>query len=81
MANASDVLSEILGSAEENAALQAGAQTYRAKPSRAAAARDLLRAFWRTHAASPRCWSLTTIPRRWHASDRRSEDNTRIHRH
>ena len=44
------VLSQIPGSADENAALRAGAQAYQGKPSRAAALRDLLLRFWRTYA-------------------------------
>jgi len=46
------VLSQIPGQTDEDAALLAGAQTYGGKPSRAAALRDLLLGFWRTHAAS-----------------------------
>ena len=46
------VLSQIPGPADADAALQAGAQTYQAKPSRAAALRDLLLDFWRTHGPS-----------------------------
>jgi len=46
------VLSQIPGTADEDAALQAGAQTYQAKPSRAAALRELILDFWRTHAGS-----------------------------
>jgi CheY-like chemotaxis protein len=43
------VLSQIPGPADENAALQAGAQAYQAKPSHAAALRELLLGFWCTH--------------------------------
>jgi len=44
------VLTQIPGASDEQAALQAGAQAYQAKPSRAAALRELLLDFWRTHA-------------------------------
>jgi CheY-like chemotaxis protein len=43
------VVSQIPGSADETAALGAGAQSYQAKPSRPAALRDLLVGFWETH--------------------------------
>jgi putative two-component system response regulator len=43
------VLTQIPGAADERAALDAGAQAYHAKPSRAAALRELLLDFWRTH--------------------------------
>jgi chemotaxis family two-component system response regulator Rcp1 len=43
------VLSQIPGPADEHAALDAGAQTYHAKPSTAAALRELIGDFWRTH--------------------------------
>jgi len=43
------VLSQIPGPADEDAALQAGAQAYQGKPSRAMALRDVLLGFWRTH--------------------------------
>jgi len=43
------VVSQIPGRADEEAALRAGAQTYHAKPSRAAALRELILEFWRTH--------------------------------
>lgn len=44
------VLTQIPGPADERAALGAGAQAYHAKPSRAAALRELLLDFWRAHA-------------------------------
>ena len=44
------VLTQIPGPSDEQAVLQAGAQAYQAKPSRAAALRELLLDFWRTHA-------------------------------
>jgi CheY-like chemotaxis protein len=43
------VVSQIPGPSDESAALRAGAQAYQAKPSRAAALRDLLVRFWQTH--------------------------------
>jgi CheY-like chemotaxis protein len=46
------VLTQIPGPADERAALHAGAQAYHAKPSRAAALRELLLEFWRTHAGT-----------------------------
>ena len=42
-------MSQIPGRADETAALRAGAQAYEGKPSRAAALRELLVDFWRTH--------------------------------
>jgi len=44
------VLTQVPGAADERAALGAGARAYHAKPSRAAALRELLLDFWRTHA-------------------------------
>jgi CheY-like chemotaxis protein len=43
------VLTQIPGDADERAALGAGALAYHAKPSRAAALRELLVDFWRMH--------------------------------
>jgi putative two-component system response regulator len=44
------VLTQIPGPADQQAAIAAGAQAYHPKPSRAAALRELLLDFWRTHA-------------------------------
>jgi CheY-like chemotaxis protein len=44
------VLSQIPAPADEHAAMQAGAEAYNGKPSRAAALRELILDFWRTHA-------------------------------
>jgi CheY-like chemotaxis protein len=46
------VLTQIPGPADEHAAMRAGAQAYHAKPSRAAALREVLLGFWRTHAGA-----------------------------
>ena len=43
------VLTHLAGPAAEQAVIQAGAQAYHAKPSRAAALRELLLDFWQTH--------------------------------
>lgn len=43
------VVSQIPGTADATAALDAGAQEYHAKPSRAARLRELLHDFWREH--------------------------------
>ena len=43
------VLTQIPGPADERAVLAAGARAYHGKPSRAAALRELLVDFWRTH--------------------------------
>lgn len=43
------VVSQIPGAADATAALDAGAQGYHAKPSRAARLRELVRDFWREH--------------------------------